>query len=62
MPKKPNTKVYRLISYSYDIQEQAKLIYGNRNQNNSCCFTGKGHEGTSQSDDNVLHLDLAEVT
>lgn len=25
-------------------------------------FTGKGHEGTSQSDDNVQHFDLAEIT
>lgn len=52
--------------YWFEIQKQAKIIYGNRSQNNGCLFgdvwisTRKEHEGTFWKDDNVLYLDVLD--
>lgn len=69
MQKKPNTKsLYTKWLNIYDINGQARLTYGNRNQNGSYSsnkwiyWKRVKHEGTSWDDGNVLHLDLGVVT
>lgn len=64
-----------MLFHFYDILEQAKRIFGDRNQNSDCLcrgkavgeesrmwwLTGKGHE-TSYGDGNVLFIDGYECT
>ena len=51
--KKPDTEDYSVWFHFYEVQEEAKLVYGVRYQNDGCFFgggrlIGKGHRGLSR--------------
>ena len=47
----------------YEVQEQVKLSYNNRNQSSGCLegqgWTGKGYEESFRSDENVLNPNVS---
>lgn len=51
---------YDCMFHIYEMQGQAILIHGDRNQKSGCLLgQGREHEGTFQGDGKVLYLNLS---